>query len=81
MLFHSFTITVRSRTEQKTKFSIKDFFGKCDQSRNFLRILSYLLKKPSMENFISCELNVSISLSDFEEIFKSGFRLKKQFCF
>ena len=36
------------------KFSIKDFFSKCDQIRSFLRILSHLLKKSLMENFIFC---------------------------
>ena len=36
------------------KFSIKDFFSKCDQIRSFLRIWSHLLKKPLMENFIFC---------------------------
>ena len=41
-------------TTQKMKFSIKDFFSKCDQIRSFLRILSHLLKKSSMENFIFC---------------------------
>ena len=34
------------------KFSIKDFFSKCDQIRSFLRIWSHLLKKSFMENFI-----------------------------
>ena len=29
------------------KFSFKDFFGKCEQIRSFLRIYSYLLKKSS----------------------------------
>ena len=32
-------------TAQKMKFSIKDFFNKCDQIRSFLRISSHLLKK------------------------------------
>ena len=41
-------------TAQKMKFSIKDFFGKCDQIRNFLRIWSHLLKKSLMKNFIFC---------------------------
>ena len=41
-------------TEQKMKFSIKDFFSKCDQIRSFLRIWSHLLKKSLMENFIFC---------------------------
>ena len=39
-------------TAHKMKFSIKDFFSKCDQIRIFLRIWSYLLKKSLMENFI-----------------------------
>ena len=36
------------------KFSVEDFFSKCDQIRSFLRIWSHLLKKCSMENFIFC---------------------------
>ena len=36
------------------KFSIKDFYSKCDQILSFLRIWSYLLKKSLMENFIFC---------------------------
>ena len=36
----------------KMKFSIKDFFSKCDQIRSFLRIKSNLLKKSLMGNFI-----------------------------
>ena len=39
-------------TAQKMKFSIKDFFSKCDQIRRKLRIWSHLLKKSLMENFI-----------------------------
>ena len=39
---------------KKIKFSIKDFFSKCDQICNFLRIWSHLLKKSLMENFIFC---------------------------
>ena len=37
---------------QKKKFSIKDFFSKCDQIRRKLRIWSHLLKKSLIENFI-----------------------------
>ena len=37
---------------QKKKFSIKNFFSKCDQYRSFLGIWSHLLKKLLMENFI-----------------------------
>ena len=39
---------------KKMKFSIKDFFSKCDQIRRKLRIWSHLLKKSLMENFIFC---------------------------
>ena len=45
-------------TAQKMKFSIKDFFSKCDQIRSFLRIWSHLLKKSLMENFIFCAVQV-----------------------
>ena len=40
------------------KFSIKDFFSKCDEIRSFLRICSHLLKKSVMENFIFCAVLV-----------------------
>ena len=43
-------------TAQKMKFSIKDFFSKCDQIRSFLRIWSHLPKKSLIENFIFCEV-------------------------
>ena len=36
------------------KFSIKDFFSKCDQIRSELRIRSRLLNKSLIENFIFC---------------------------
>ena len=41
-------------TAQEMKVSIKDFFSKYDQIRRKLRILSRLLKKSLMENFIFC---------------------------
>ena len=41
-------------TSQKMKFSIKVFFSKCDQIRNFLQIWSYSKKKFSMESFNFC---------------------------
>ena len=43
-----------SYAAQKVKFSIKDFFSKCDQIRSFLRIWSHLLKKSLIENFMFC---------------------------
>ena len=39
-------------TAQKMKFTIKDFFSKCDQICSFLRIWSHLLKESLMENFV-----------------------------
>ena len=45
-----------TNTEQKMKFSIKDFFSKCDQIHRKLQIWSYLLKKSLMESFIFCAL-------------------------
>ena len=41
-------------TSQKMKFSIKGFFGKCDQIRRKLQIWSHSPKKSIMENFIFC---------------------------
>ena len=43
-------------TTQKMKFSITDFFSKCDQIRRKLRILSHLLKESMMESsfFVQC---------------------------
>ena len=44
--------TCNKFTTQKMKFSIKDFYSKCDQIRRNLWIGSHLLKKSLMENFI-----------------------------
>ena len=43
-------------TAQKMKFSIIDFFSKCDQIRSFMQIWSHLLKKSLIENFIFYEV-------------------------
>ena len=61
-LIHSFLLKQKQRTKiisaystaQKMKFSIKDFFSKCDQIRRKLWIWSHLLKKTLMESFIFC---------------------------
>ena len=45
------------------KFSIKDFFSKCEQIRSFQPIWSHLLKKSLMENFVFCV--VQAWLDDF----------------
>ena len=51
---------------KKMKFSIKDFFSKCDQIRSFLRIWSHLLKKYLMENFIFCAVLDLLSVKEIE---------------
>ena len=45
-------------TAQKMRFSIKDFFIKCEEILRKPRICSHLLKKSLMENFIFCAVNV-----------------------
>ena len=50
-------------TAQKMKFSIKDFFSKCDQIRCFLRIWLHLLEKSLMGNFIFCAVGDLIETS------------------
>ena len=47
-------LSVNNQCYKKMKFSIKDFFGKCDQTRSFSRIWQQLLKKSLIENFIFC---------------------------
>ena len=39
------------------KFSIDDFYSKCDQIRSYLRIWSHLLKKSLMEHLIFCAVS------------------------
>ena len=49
-----------------SKFSIKDFFCKCDQICSFLRIWSYLLKKAFRKTSFFCSaLIVTISYETF----------------
>ena len=49
-------------TAQKKKFSIKDFFSKCNQICRRLCIYLHLLKKSLMENFIFCVVNWNMVL-------------------
>ena len=51
------------------KFSIKDFFIKCDQTRKKLLILSHLLKKSLICAVIFKEEHYSCSLKSFSWIF------------
>ena len=45
----------------KKRFSIKDFFSKCDQIHRKLRIWSHLLKKSLMENFIFVQCGLHLT--------------------
>ena len=49
-----YEVTLHIYTEKKKKFSVKDFFSKCDKIRSFLGIWSHSLKQSLMENFIFC---------------------------
>ena len=62
MLFSNKRSTLQMFTAQKMKFSIKDFFSKCDQIRRKLRIWSHLLKKSLMENFFFCAVVLEVNL-------------------
>ena len=60
-IYHGFKICqgsgytrVLNTLAQKMKFSIRDFFSRCDQMHSFLRIWSHLLNKSLMENLIFC---------------------------
>ena len=55
------------------KFSIKDFFSKCDQIRSFLRIWSHVPKKSLMENYLFCAVADSFTFD--EEILKEKLNL------
>ena len=50
--FFYFIACSLNNVAQKMKFSIKDFFSECDEICRKLRILSHLLKKSLMGNFI-----------------------------
>ena len=49
--------TTKVNTAQKMKFSIKDFFSKCDQTHKKLQIWSHLLKKSLIKNFFFVQWN------------------------
>ena len=57
-------------TAQKMKFSIKDFFSKCDEIRRKLWTWSHLLKKFLMKNLIFCAMFVQILIWDSAKHFR-----------
>ena len=54
----------------KMKFSIKDFFSKCDQILGNLRIWPHLLKKSLMENFTFCAVLQPNGIVSSRKIYK-----------
>ena len=68
-------------TAQKMRFSIMDFFSKCDQISRKLWIWSHLLKKSLMENFIFCAVNIWRVLRLLEESNCSHYFFKISFFF
>ena len=50
------------------KVSIKDFFSKCDQIRNFLRIWSHLLKISLMENFVFMQWSIKKIIANIKHV-------------
>ena len=57
-IYFSLTVCFSNYTAQKVKFSINDFFSKCNQIRSILRIWTHLLNKFLMKNFIFCAMLV-----------------------
>ena len=51
------------------KFSIKDFFNKCDKICSFLQIWSRLLMKSRMENWmnISCFIILQLKYTQYQQ--------------
>ena len=54
------------------KFSIKDFFSKCEEIRWKLRIWSRLLKKSFMDNFIFCAVIHNLTNEKNDLIIEDG---------
>ena len=60
IMVESFGKLVNAFIEEEMKFSIKDFFSKCDQVCR-MRIWSHFMKKFLIENFIFCAVLLAIS--------------------
>ena len=68
-LFSFLIILWKHVTAQKLKFSIKDFYSKCDQIRRKLWICSHLLKKSLMKNFIFlCSATLAFLVNNWSKI-------------
>ena len=58
---------------QKTKFSVRDFFSKCDPVSKKLRTWSHLLKKSLMENFIFRTVSWIIHWASSQNFLKNSY--------
>ena len=82
-LLQKFMLIVFIITAQKMKFSIKDFFSKCDQIRSFLRIWSHILKKSLIGNFIFCAVVLCGKHYDYLQYRmydKGSYNTRRTFC-
>ena len=55
-------LIINTLCKKELQLSNEDFFSKCNQIHNFLRIWSHLLKKSFMENFIFCAVLHPVSI-------------------
>ena len=46
------------------KFSIKDFFSKCDQIRSYLRIVEFVISSVSHKKVLKVNLTISWLMSE-----------------
>ena len=53
----------------KKKFSVQNFFSKCEEIRIKLRIYSHSLNKSLTENFILCVVNITGSTNKSDKLF------------
>ena len=80
LTFNAFcTILGVAYTAQKTKFSIKDFFSKCDQICRKMRIWSHLLEKSVIENLFLRSDSSMLRRTPTEKL--KNRRLMFRFCF
>ena len=62
-------LSPRRQTAQKMRFSIKDFFSKCDQIPRKLRIWLHLLKNSLMKNLIFCAVTIEVEKKEMDQDF------------
>ena len=71
-MFNYFNSLLLLCIAQKMKFSIKDFFSKCDQIYRKLPVWSHLLKKSLMENYTFCVVMDTYYVQTYLILFKGN---------